>query len=65
MCARAHAHTHSWSAYSELVVELVGEEWVWQLPEVELAERAHTVDILHVQVLGQVWHILTVKLMPV
>lgn len=50
-------HTHR-----ELLVELVGEQGVGELSEVQLAQGAHTVDVLDVNVLGQVRNLLGVKL---
>lgn len=50
--------------YSKLVVELVREQRIGQLSEVEFAQRADAVNILHVHVFCQVWNIFTVKLMP-
>lgn len=49
-------------AYRELLIELVGEEGVGQLSEVQLAQRAHTVDVLDVNIFGQVGDLLRVKL---
>lgn len=51
-------------AYRELLVELVGEQWIRQLSEVEFTERANTVDVLDVNIFGQVRDLLRVKLMP-
>lgn len=58
------AHFRSSGSYRESVVELVGEQRVGQLPEVELAEGAHRVDVLPEDVSGQVWDLLRVKLVP-
>lgn len=51
-------------SYGEFLVELVGEQWVGELSEVELAQRANTVDILDVNIFGQVRNLLRVKLVP-
>lgn len=51
-------------AYRELLIELVGQQGVWQLSEVELTQRAHTVDVLDVNVFGQVRDLLRVELVP-
>lgn len=51
-------------AYREFLVELVGQQGVWQLPEVELTQRAHTVDILDVDIFGQVGDLFRVELVP-
>lgn len=51
-------------AYGEFLVELVGEQGVGQLPEVELAQRADAVDVLDVNIFGQVGDLLRVKLVP-
>lgn len=51
--------------HCKLLIELVGEEGVGELPEVQLAQGPHAVDVLHVRVLGQVRNILAVKLVPV
>lgn len=51
-------------AYREFLVELVGEQGVGQLSEVELTQRANTVDVLDVNIFGQVGDLLRVKLMP-
>lgn len=53
-------HTHG-----KLFIELVGEERIGQLAEVKFAQRAHTVDVLHVNVFSQVWNVLAVKLVPI
>lgn len=50
--------------HSKLVIQLVGEQWVRQLPEVKFTQRTHTMYVLHVQVLGQIRDIFTVKFMP-
>ena len=50
--------------HSELFVELVGEQRVGQLTEVQLTQRAHAVDVLHVQLFRQVRNVLAVKLVP-
>lgn len=47
--------------HSKLVVQLVCEERIGQLSEVELAEGAYTVYVLHVHVFRQVWNILAVE----
>lgn len=46
------------AAYRELVIKLVGEKRVGQFAEVELAQGAHTVDVLEVHILGQVRNLL-------
>ena len=51
-------------AYREFLIELVGEQGVGQLSEVELTKRANTVDVLDVNIFGQVGDLLRVKLMP-
>lgn len=51
-------------AYREFLVELVGEQRVGQLSEVQLAQRADAVDVLDVNIFGQVRYLLRVKLMP-
>lgn len=51
-------------AYRELLIELVGEQGVGQLSEVELTQRANTVDVLDVNIFGQVGDLLRVKLVP-
>lgn len=51
-------------AYREFLVELVGEQGVGQLSEVELTQRANTVDVLDVNIFGQVRDLLRVKLVP-
>lgn len=43
---------------------MVGEQRVGQLPEVQLAEGAHRVDILPEDFSGQVWDLFGVKLVP-
>lgn len=50
--------------YREFLIELVGEEGVWQLSEVQLTQGAHTVDVLDVHVFGQVGDLLRVELVP-
>lgn len=51
-------------AYREFLIELVGEQGVGQLSEVELAQWANTVDVLDVNIFGQVGDLLRVKLVP-
>lgn len=51
-------------AYREFLIELVGEEGVGQLSEVELTQRTNAVDVLDVNIFGQVGDLLRVKLMP-
>lgn len=51
-------------AYREFLVELVGQQRVWQLPEVELTQRAHAVDVLDVDIFGQVRDLFRVELVP-
>ena len=58
--ARVRSDTHR-----KLLIQLVGEEGVGQLAEVQFAQGAHAVDVLHVHVPGQVRNILTVELVPV
>lgn len=57
-------HAKARITYSKLVVELVREERIGQLSEVELAQWANTVNILHVHIFRQVRNIFTIKLMP-
>ena len=47
-------------AYRELVVQLVGEQRVRELPEVHLAEGAHAVNVTD----GQLWNLLRLKFTP-
>lgn len=49
--------------YGEFLVELVGEQGVWQFSEIQLAQRANAVDVLDVNIFGQVRNLLGVKLM--
>lgn len=51
-------------AYREFLIELVGEQGVRQFSEVELTQGANAVDILDVNIFGQVGDLLRVKLMP-
>lgn len=51
-------------AYREFLIELVGQQGVGQLPEVELTQWAHTVDVLDVDIFGQVRDLFRVKLVP-
>lgn len=51
-------------AYREFLIELVGQQGIWQLPEVELAQRADAVDVLDVNIFGQVGDLLRIELMP-
>lgn len=51
-------------AYREFLIELVGQQGVWQLPEIELTQWAHTVDVLDVNVFGQVRDLFRVELVP-
>ncbi len=51
-------------AYREFLIELVGEQRVGQLSEVELTQRANTVNVLDVNIFGQVGDLLRVKLVP-
>ena len=48
--------------HSELVVQLVREQRVRQLPEVSFAQRADAVDVLQIHILVQVWVPVTLKL---
>ena len=50
--------------HGKLVIEVVGEQWVGQLPEVGLAEGADAVDVLQVQILVEVRTGFIVKLTP-
>ena len=47
-------------AYRELVVQLVGEQRVRELPEVHLAEGAHAVNVTD----GQLRNLLSLKFTP-
>lgn len=50
--------------HGKLVIEVVGEQWVRQLPEVGLAQGADTVDVLQVHILVEIWVGVVVKLTP-
>lgn len=50
--------------HAELPIELVGEQGVWQLSKVELAEGGHAVDVLQEGWARQFRYSLTVKLVP-
>lgn len=52
------------STHSELVIEPVCEQGVWQFSEVGLAQGGHTVDVLQVNISPQVWLPLCLKLLP-
>lgn len=51
-------------AYWEFVIELVGEQGVRKLTEIQLAQRPYRMDVLDIGVLGEVWNVFRVKLMP-
>lgn len=50
-------------AHREFLVELISEERVGQLPEVQLAERPHAVDVLEVNFPCQVRALVRNKLL--
>lgn len=50
--------------HTELPIELVGEQRVWQLSEVEFAKGGHTVDILQESRARQFRNPLAVEFMP-
>lgn len=50
-------------AYREFLIELVGEQGVGQFSEVELTQWTNAVDVLDVNIFGQVGDLLRVKLM--
>lgn len=49
--------------YSKLLVQLIGEKGVGELSEVQFTQGGNTVDILHVDSLGEIRNNLTVKFM--
>lgn len=51
-------------AYREFLIELVGKQWVGQLPEVEFTQGSHRMNVLNVSVLSEIRNMLGVKLMP-
>lgn len=51
-------------AYREFLIELVCQQGIWQLPEVELTQRADTVDVLDVNIFGQVRDLFRIELVP-
>lgn len=57
-------HNGNPNTYREFLIKLVGQEGVGQLPKVELAERAHTVDVLEVHFPRQIGTLVWAKLLP-
>lgn len=54
-CIPVANHNENANTHREFLIELVGQEGVGQLPEVELAQGAHTVDVLEVHFPCQIW----------
>ena len=48
-------HNGNPNTHREFLIELISQEGVGQLPKVELAEGAHTVDVLEVHFPCQIW----------
>lgn len=51
------------STHRELLVQLVGEQRVWEFSEVQLTERAHRMDVLNIRLFRQVGDMLRIKFM--
>lgn len=54
-CITPSTHNGNRNTYREFLIELISQEGVGQLPKVELAEGAHTVDVLEVHFPCQIW----------
>jgi len=52
------------NTYREFLIQLVGEKWVGKLSKVKLAQGAHTVYVLNVNIFCQIWDLFRVKFMP-
>lgn len=52
------------NAYREFFIQLVGEKWVGKLSKVKLAQGAHAVYVLNVNIFCQIWDLFRVKFMP-
>lgn len=57
-------HNGNPNTHREFLIELISQEGVGQLPKVELAEWAHTVDVLEVHFPCQIWTLIWAKLLP-
>lgn len=51
------------STHREFLIQLVGEQRVWELSKVQLAEGAHRMDVLDIRFFRQVGDMLRIKLM--
>lgn len=49
--------------HRELLIQLVGEQRVWEFSEVQLTEGAHRMDVLNIRFFRQVGDMLRIKFM--